>query len=50
MRPRHPDKHIEESVQYAEARGWRVRESKKGHAWGIIYCPLRARDGHKMSV
>jgi hypothetical protein len=24
MRPRHPKKHIEDAVNYAESRGWRV--------------------------
>ena len=46
---RHPDKHIAEAIEYAESRGWRVMPSK-GHPWAIIYCPLRARDGCKMSV
>jgi hypothetical protein len=30
-RSRHPDKHIEKAVAYAEARGWTLR--KQGH-WG----------------
>lgn len=43
-RPRHPDKHIEKAVQYAESCGWRV-ELSNGHAWGHLLCPLQTRDG-----
>ncbi len=43
-RPRHPDKHIEKAVRYAELLGWHV-EMSDGHAWGHILCPLRSRDG-----
>jgi hypothetical protein len=49
MASRHPNKHIEEAVQYAIARGWRV-EPSKGHPWGRIYCPFRDREGCRMSV
>ena len=48
-RPRHPDKHIEQSIQYAESLGWRVLLSR-GHAWGHLYCPFSSRDGCKISV
>ena len=48
-RPRHPDKHIELAVQYAESLGWRV-EISGGHAWGRILCPLASRDGCIISV
>jgi hypothetical protein len=43
-RPRHPNKHIELAIRYAESRGWRVRLSD-GHAWGHLYCPQRTRNG-----
>jgi hypothetical protein len=43
-RPRHPDKHIERAVQYAERLGWRVVLSN-GHAWGRLFCPLNSREG-----
>jgi hypothetical protein len=49
MRPRHPNKHIEESVQYAESRGWRV-EISNGHDWGRLFCPEPSRDGHIVGV
>lgn len=48
-RPRHPDKHIEAAVQYAETLGWRF-ELSNGHAWGKLRCPLQARDGCRISV
>jgi hypothetical protein len=48
-RPRHPNKHIEKAIQYAEGLGWRVRKSK-GHAWGRIYCPLATPEGCIVSI
>jgi hypothetical protein len=48
-RPRHPDKHIEQAIQYAESLGWRVQMSK-GHAWGHLYCPQSTREGCIVSV
>lgn len=43
-RHRHPDKHIEKAVQYAESLGWRV-ELSNGHAWGHLLCPHATREG-----
>jgi hypothetical protein len=43
-RPRHPNKHIEAVVRYAESLGWRV-ELSNGHAWGHLLCPHAARGG-----
>ena len=48
-RPRHPDKHIEKAIQYAEQLGWRV-EISAGHAWCHLLCPLQTRDGCIVSV
>ena len=48
-RPRHPDKHIEKAVKYAESLGWRVKMSE-GHAWGHISCPAGTRDGCQFAV
>ena len=48
-RPRHPDKDIEAAVAYAEARGWAIVRAGS-HAWGILRCPRRGRDGHQRSV
>jgi hypothetical protein len=48
-RPRHPDKHIEKAVRYAESVGWTV-EISNGHAWGKLYCPFRSRGGCMVSV
>jgi hypothetical protein len=49
MRPRHPNKHIEEAVQYAEEHGWRV-EMSEGHNWGFVLCPERSREGCSIGV
>ncbi len=49
-RSRHPDKEIELAVQYAEALGWSVKMSKKGHAWGFLLCPHATREGCKIGV
>ena len=43
-RPKHPNKHIERAIKYAESSAWRV-ELSKGHAWGHLLCPLRTREG-----
>lgn len=48
-RTRHPDKHIEKAIQYAEAQGWYVVKSN-GHAWGRLLCQHEGRDGCKFSV
>lgn len=39
-RGRHPNKHVEAAISYAEARGWWVEPAgKSAHAWGVLYCP-----------
>ncbi len=39
-RNKHPNKHIEAALRYAESKDWRVVESgKSAHAWGKLYCP-----------
>jgi len=43
-RPRHPDKHIEKAVLYAENLGWRW-EISRGRAWGHLMCPETSREG-----
>ncbi len=48
-RPRHPNKHIEEAVSYAESLHWRV-EVSGGHAWWRLYCPERSPEGCIVSV
>lgn len=50
-RPRHPNKDIEEAIQYAEANGWRYQASgKSSHAWGRLLCPESSREGCQFSV
>jgi hypothetical protein len=42
-RPRHPNKHIEAALRYAEAKGWRYHAAgHSAHAWGRLLC----RAGH----
>lgn len=48
-RPRHPNKHIEAAIQYAESLGWRVQMSQ-GHAWGRLFCSQGGRGGCIISV
>lgn len=48
---KHPSKHIQEAIEYAEDEGWRIIETgKSSHAFCRLYCPERSRDGCKMSV
>ena len=45
-RPRHPDKHIEQALRYAEELGWRVEKSSgHAHCWGRLRCPFATREG-----
>lgn len=46
-RPRHPNKHIEAALQYAEQSNWTVEKSDGGraHCWGKALCPERSREG-----
>jgi hypothetical protein len=48
-RPRHPDKHIEKAIQYAESLGWRVQKSNS-HSWGRLFCPQSTREGCIISI
>ena len=51
VRPRHPNKNIEQAIRYAESKGWRYRPSgNSAHAWGRLLCPLALREGHAMSI
>jgi hypothetical protein len=48
-RSRHPNKHIEAAIAYAEALGWSVVGSG-GHAWGRLFCPHHTPEGCIISV
>lgn len=37
-RKKHPKRDVENALQYAEAKGWRI-EVGGSHAWGKMYCP-----------
>lgn len=49
-RVRHPNGEVENAVQYAEALGWQVKRSAKGHAWGYLLCPKATREGCRIGV
>ena len=50
-RNKHPNKEIEAAIQYAEEKGWEYRDSgNSSHAWGKLFCPLHAREGHYISI
>ncbi len=47
----HPNKHIREAIRYAEQNGWTfVKGGPRAHIYGVLYCPRRARDGHRFNV
>jgi hypothetical protein len=46
-RPRHPNKEIEAVIDYAETRGWTLRQM--GH-WGHLFCAHCDRDGCQVGV
>ena len=51
VRPKHPNKDIEQAIRYAESKHWRYQPTgNSAHAWGRMLCPLATRDGHAMSV
>lgn len=46
VRPKHPNKHIEEAVSYAENIGWIYKKSgNSSHCWGHLLCPCCSRNG-----
>lgn len=51
LRPKHPNKLIEEIIRYAESRRWRYKKAgNSAHAWGRLYCPLATQEGCCLSV
>jgi len=51
IRPKHPNKEIDEAIQYAIENGWRYKESgKSSHSWGRLLCPLHSPEGCSMSI
>ncbi len=50
-RKKHPNKEIEEAIQYAESKGWRYKKAgKSAYAWGRLLCPETSVEGCQMSV
>ena len=51
VRPKHPNKEIEQAIKYAELKRWRyVPSGNSAHSWGRLLCPLSNRQGHSMSI
>ncbi len=46
----HPNKEISRAIEYALERGWRFVKSKKGHAFGQIFCSFGQRGGCRKSI
>jgi hypothetical protein len=48
---RHPNKHIQASIEYSVSRGSQV-EKAAGHAhiWGFIVCPWASRGGCRFNI
>jgi len=42
-RKKHSRQDVENALQYAEAKGWRI-EVGGSHAWGKMYCPFNDKD------
>ena len=44
-RKKHSKPVIEEALQYAESKNWRVENSNShAHSWGKMYCPYNKND------
>ena len=49
-RRRHPKKEVQAALREAEALGWVVTVSPRGHIWGRLLCPKRSRAGCQDSI
>jgi hypothetical protein len=43
-------KAIEAVLRSAEKDGWRVEHSPRGHAWGVLRCGEKSRQGCQSSI
>jgi len=50
VRKRHPKPEVEDTLAFAEASGWTVRDTPAGHKWGDMRCPEASRDGCRESI
>ena len=41
---RHPKKPVQEAIEYALSKGWRLKHPT-GHPWGGLYCQHPGRQG-----
>lgn len=50
-RKKHPNKIIEEALDFAIKLGWRYQKvGNSAHAWGRLLCPRDSREGCSMSI
>lgn len=50
-RDKHPNKHIEGAIRYAESRGWTVKKpGKSSHSWGKLQCRENSRQGCQIYI
>ena len=48
-RNKHPNKHIENAIQYGESKGWILKKiGKSSHAWSRLQCTEKSRQGCQM--
>ena len=49
--PDHQNKHIRESIKFAEQVGWTViKAGPRAHLWGTLYCPQTGREGCRVRI
>ena len=47
----HQNKHIRESIRYAESKGWTLTKAgPRAHIWGMLWCPESSREGCRIRV
>ncbi|MDQ3758294.1 MAG: hypothetical protein M3394_10645 [Actinomycetota bacterium] len=49
-RIRHPKKEVEQALRAAEARGWTVVLTPRGHRWGEMRCPYDGAGRCRISI
>ena len=50
-RDKHPNKHIEGAIRYAESQGWTFKKTgKSSHSWGKLQCRQKSRQGCQIYI
>lgn len=48
---KHPSKGIQDAIEHALSKGWRIIKSgKSAHAFCRLFCPEESREGCQLSV